>query len=159
MKMKNYQNFISEEFLLKNINLEIFNYPNLNKGYTKINKVAVLFFILLRFIIDDFNFDITLKNNLKKIFSCMNEIMIGILENFIFPFVTSTVNNNNNNNNYGNNNFSQVVYTIEKFKENVDKYLMQTKSANRIKKNKRDLFITIVKSVDSVIMVIKNFSR
>ena len=101
--MKTYQTFISEEFLIKNINLEIFNYPNLNKGYLKINKACLLLFILLRFIIDDFNFDIALKNNLKKIFSSINEILSGILDNFIFPFITSVLNNGTINANTNNN--------------------------------------------------------
>ena len=156
--MKTYQTFISEEFLLKNINLEIFNYPNLNKGYLKINKVCVLLFIFLRFIIDDFNFDHTLKNNLKKIFSSVNEILLGVLENFIFPFINSTLNNNNINANT-NKNYANILNSIDKFKENVDKYNLHTKNSNRVKKTKRELFITILKSCDLVINVIKNFSK
>jgi len=154
--MKTYQTFISEEFLLKIINLEIFNYPNLNKGYIKINKVYLLLFIFLRFLIDDFNFDNTLKNNLKKIFSSINEIILNMLDNFIFPYINSMLNTPNVNNN---NNYNNTIYQIEKFKENVDKYIQQLKNTNRIKKNKRELFITIVKSCDNAINVIKNFSK
>lgn len=156
--MKTYQNFISEEILVKCINFEIFNYPNLNKGYVKLNKYCLIIFILLRFIIDDFNFDNNLKNNLKKIFSAINDILIGILDNFIFPFINSTLNNNTNNNTNQN---SNTIYHIEKFKENVHKYLLQTqtRNANRKQKNKRDLFITIVKNCDAAILVFKNFSK
>jgi hypothetical protein len=153
--MKTYQTFINEEFLLKNMNFEIFNYPNINKGYIKINKVFLLLFIYLRFLIEDFNFDNTLKNNLKKIFASINEIILNILDNFIFPYINSMLNKPNNNNIISKN----TIINIEKFKEYVDKFLIQTKNANRIKKNKKDLFISIVKICDNAINIVKNFSK
>ena len=99
-----------------------------------------------------------MKNNLKKIFSSVNEILLGVLENFIFPFINSTLNNNNINSNT-NKNYANVINSIDKFKENVDKYNLHTKNSNRVKKTKRELFITILKSCDLVINVIKNFSK
>jgi hypothetical protein len=153
--MKTYQTFITDENLLKNINLEIFNYPNINKGYIKINKVFLLLFIYLRFLIEDFNFDNTLKNNLKKIFASINEIVLNILDNFIFPYINSMLNKPNINNTISKN----TIFNIERFKENVDKFILQTKNANRVKKNKKDLFISIVKNCDNSINIIKNFSK
>lgn len=156
--MKKYQTFISENILIKKINFEIFKFPNLNKGYIKINKISLMLFILLRFLVDDFNFDNTLKNNLKKMFSSINEIFLGILDNFILPHINSLMNNPNFNVNSLNPN-SNTLELIEKFKENVDKYLYQTKNLNRIKKSKKDFFVSISKSCDSALLVIKNFSR
>jgi hypothetical protein len=168
--MKTYQTFISEEFLLKNLNFEVFNFPNLNKGYLKINKICLILFIFLRFLIDDFNFDITLKNNLKKIFYTINDIILNILDNLIFPFINTlvnkpisnnnSINNNNNNNTYSFSNISSNTnYHIEKFRENYEKYLLESKNSNRIKKSKRDFVITIIKSCENTLNVIKNFSK
>lgn len=116
-----------------------------------------MIFILIKFIVDDFNFDNNLKNNLRKIFSSINYILLGILDNFIFPFISTSLNNSNFNSN--NNQHSNTLNNIEKFKENVHTYLLQTKNSNRIKKNKRDWFITIVKNCDAAIVVFKNFSK
>jgi hypothetical protein len=167
--MKTYQTFISEEFLLKNLNFDVFNFPNLNKGYLKINKICLILFVFLRFLIDDFNFDITLKNNLKKIFSTINEIILNFLDNLIFPFINSIINkpisntnsnSNNNNNSYSHSNISSNTnFRIEKFKDLYDKYLLESKNSNRIKKPKRDFLITILKSCDIALNVIKNFSK
>lgn len=151
--MKRYQTLISEDIIEKNINFEIFNYPNLNKAYTKINKVCLLLFIFLRFVVDDFNFDNALKINLKKIFQIINEILLGILENFIYPFIHNALTNPNANLN------NHTVYQIEKFKDFVDKYIKLTKITNRVRKNKRELFTTIVKSCDTAIHAIRNFSK
>jgi hypothetical protein len=142
-----------ENILENNINFEIFNYTNLNRGYLKINKICLLFFIFLRFIIDDFNFDITIKNNLKKIFIVINEILLGILECFIYPFIHHSL--------IYNCNFlsSNSIYLIEKFKEFVDKYIKLTKIPNRMRKNKKELFSTIVKICDSSAHAIRNFSK
>lgn len=151
--MKKYQDLISEDLIDKNINFEIFNFPNLNRGYLKIHKICLLFFIFLRFIIDDFNFDSNIKNNLKKIFEVLNEILLGILECFIYPFIHNCLTNPNTSLN------SHTVYQIEKFKDFVDRYIKLTKDPNRKRKNKRELFTTIVKTCDSSAHAIRNFSK
>lgn len=151
--MKKYQTFVTEDILEKNYNFEIFNYQNLNRGYLKIHKVCLLLFIFLRFIIDDFNFDNVLKNSLKKMFQIVNEILLGILECFIYPFIHNALTNPNANLQ------SHTIYSIEKFKTFVDKYIKVTKNPNTIRKKKRELFTTIVKTCDNSVHAIRNFSK
>jgi len=150
--MKKYQKIVAEDIIEKNVHFEIFNYPNLNRGYLKINKICLLLFIFLRFIIDDFNFDTSLKNNLKKVFQIINEILLGIMECFIYPFIHNALI-------YQNNLSSNTVYHIEKFKEFVDKYIKLTKVPNRMRIKKRELFTTIIKTCDASAHAIRNFSK
>lgn len=151
--MKRYQTIITEEILEKNNNFEIFNYQNLNRGYLKINKICLLLFIFLRFIIEDFNYDNVLKNTLKKVFQIINEILLGIMECFIYPFIHFSLLNTNANI------CSHTIYQTEKFKEFVDKYIKTLKINNRSRKNKRDLFATLVKTCDNSVHAIRNFSK
>ena len=87
--IKKFQNFIVEEIIEKNINFDIFNYTNINKGYIKIIKISLLLFILFKFILLDFNYDATLKTNIKKILQTINEIYLSILESFILPYLNN----------------------------------------------------------------------
>lgn len=151
--LKRYQNLIYEDVIEKNKSFEIFNFPNLNRGYLKMNKICLLLFIFLRFVIDDFNFDSVLKNNLRKIFQIINDILLGILECFIYPYIHNSLMNPMSNLN------NQTIYQIDKFKEVFDKYIKNTKAPNRIRKNKRELFTTIVKTCDSSAFAIRNFSK
>jgi hypothetical protein len=151
--MNKYQEFVKENIIDKNVHFEIFNYPNLNRGYLKINKICLIMFIFLRFIMDDFDFDITIKNNLKKVFQIINEILLGILECFIYPYIHYALIYQTNILS------SNTIFQIEKFKEFVDKYIKLTKVPNRMRKNKRELFSTIIKICDASAHAIRNFSK
>lgn len=76
---------------------------------------------------------------------------MSILENFIMPYLY--------NSNYA---FSVISQNqgiqIERFKEFIDKYMKMSKN-NKLRKNKKDLFNTLIKNCDIPIHAIRNFSK
>jgi len=114
-------------------------------------KISLLLFIFLKFILLDFNYDSSLKSNLKKILQTINEIYLSIVDNFINPFF---------------NNSAAVISTlsqgqisqIERFKDFLEVYLKISKN-NKMRKNKKDLFNTLIKNCDIPIHAIRTFSK
>jgi len=149
--VKKFQTFILEEIIERNLSFEIFNYTNINRGYVKILKICLLLFIFFKFILLDFNYDVTLKNNLKKILQTINEIFISILDYFIIPYL-----NNSFPLLYPSN--QAQIGQIERFKDFIDKYLKISK-IHKSKKSKKDLYNTLVKNCDTPIHAIRNFSK
>ena len=138
--------FVNEEILRKNLNFDIFSYQNVSKAYTKIFKVSLILLIYFKFILIDFNYDGSLRTNVKKMLSCINDIIINLTENFILPFIL--------NSNGANNGLAQS----ELYRDFLEKYQKVLK-IHKIKKNLKELFNTLNKNCDGAINVIKQFSK
>lgn len=137
--------FINDEMIKKNMNFEIFSYPNVTKGYSKIIKIAMILLIFLKFILLDFNYDSNLRSNVKKMLNSINEIILSITENFILNFIKNT------------NGASGIIQT-DIYKEFFEKYQKVIK-LHKIKKNPKELFNSLVKNCEGPINVIKQFSK
>ncbi len=114
-------------------------------------KTCLLLFVFLKFILIDFNYDSSLKSNIKKILQTINDIYLSILDNFIIPYL------NISSNFISSINQGQAMQ-IDRFKEFLDKYLKISKN-NKMRKNKKDLFNTLIKNCDIPIHAIRNFSK
>ncbi len=62
---------------------ELFSSPLLNKTYSKIVKIILIFLVYIRYIVTDFPFEIGLKNSVKKIIYIISETLVNIGEMFI----------------------------------------------------------------------------
>lgn len=137
--------FVNEEILKKNMSFEIFSYSNVNKAYCKIIKVALIILVYFKFILIDFNYDGSLRTNVKKMLSCINDIIINITENFILIYAL-------------NSNGANGLAQGELYGDFLEKYQKVIK-IHKIKKNLKELFNTLNKNCDGAINVIKQFSK
>ncbi len=137
--------FINEEIIKKNISTEIFSYPNISKAYTKTIKIFFILLIYFKFILLDFNYDVSLRTNVKKMLNSINDIFINITENFILSFIL-------------NSNGSNGIIQSELYREFLEKYQKVIK-LHKIKKNIKDLVNSIIKYCETAINVIKQFSK
>lgn len=138
-------NFMNEEILKKNMNFEIFSYPNLTKAYSKTIKIAFILLIYFKFILLDFNYDGSLRTNVKKMLNAINDILINITENFILSFIM-------------NSNGSNGLIQSDLYREFLEKYQKVIK-LHKIKKNVKDLLNNLLKNCETAINVIKQFSK
>lgn len=103
-------------------------------------KIASIFIIYVKFILTDFNFDNSLKSNMRKLLNSINEHLINIIDNFIIP-------------QYG-------LSDGKLFRDFLDKYQRVLKN-HKIKKNK-DIGVysnTIYKNLDMACNNVKQFSN
>ena len=69
----------------KNRNIgEIFNNNQLNLIYNKTIKIGLILSIYIKFILLDFNFELTIKSNIKRLSSLINENLLSILCSQVF---------------------------------------------------------------------------
>jgi hypothetical protein len=137
--------FVNEEILKKNLSFDIFSYQNVSKAYGKIFRVVLILLVYFKFILIDFNYDVSLRTNVKKMLNCINDIVINITDNFILTHIL----NSNGSNGLG---------QSDLYRDFLDKYQKVIK-IHKIKKNLKDLFNTINKACDGAINVIKQFSK
>lgn len=137
--------YLAEEVLRKNLNFDIFSYPNISKGYAKMNKVSFILLVYLKFILIDFNYDASLRGNVKKMLNSINDILLNIAENFILNFII-------------NSNGANGLIQSDIYREFVEKYQKVAK-LHKIKKNQKDLLNTLLKNCEVPINIIKQFSK
>ena len=137
--------FVNEEILKKNLTFDIFSYPNVSKAYGKIFKVTLVLLVYFKFILIDFNYDASLRTNVKKMLSCINDIVINITDNFILNHVL-------------NSNGANGLAQSDLYRDFIEKYQKVCK-IHKIKKNLKELFNTLNKNCDGAINVIKQFSK
>lgn len=137
--------FINEEFIKKNQNSEIFSYPNASKAYTKTIKIFLILLIYFKFILIDFNYDGSLRTNVKKMLNSINDVLINLTDNLILNFIL-------------NSNGSNGLIQSDTYKEFLEKYQKVIK-LHKIKKNLKDLLNTVLKACETSINVIKQFSK
>ena len=147
-----------EEKLNENIILEIFNNDNLNNAYLKILKIYLVLIVYIKFLLIDFNFEMTIKSNIKRLISSINEQFLSLIINQIFPNFNQNLTNNTNILNILKQNKNCEKMDNE-FLENFAKITKQ----KRIKKSKENANVfalnLINKHLELVISTIKQFSN
>ena len=145
-QLKKLLNLIETEFI-SNLNIDdIFNNNQLNNIYNKTIKILFIFSTYIKFILSDFNFELAIKSNIKRLLSLINENLLTILSSHVFikdalqdNFLCSDVSKD----------FSDVYYKSIKLK--------------KIKKNHKDqigIFCkNINKNLEILISTIKQFSN
>ena len=68
----------------KNSICDIFNTTQLNNTYNKNIKISFILTTYIKFILLDFNFETTLKSNIKRLLSSVNENLLSILTSQVF---------------------------------------------------------------------------
>ncbi len=137
--------FINEEIIVKNLTSEVFAYPNASKAYAKALKVFLILLIYFKFILIDFNYDGSLRTNVKKMLNSINDVLINLMDNLMLSFIV-------------NSNGSNGLIQSDVYREFLEKYQKVIK-LHKVKKNLKDLLNTILKSCETAINVIKQFSK
>jgi hypothetical protein len=83
-QLKKLLNLMENEFVNNNITGEIFNNGQLNHTYCKIVKIFFVLATYIKFILSDFNFEMTIKSNIKRLLSIINENLLTILYSQVF---------------------------------------------------------------------------
>ena len=134
------------EFVNNNITGEIFNNGQLNHTYCKIVKIFFVLSTYIKFILSDFNFEMTIKSNIKRLLSIINENLLTILYSQVFL-----------KDNLQENNFCSKV--TKDFGEIYSKYI-KLKKIKRTHKEQLNIFCkNINKNLEILISTIKQFSN
>ena len=125
---------------------EIFSNNQLNFIYNKTIKISFILTTYIKFILLDFNFEMTIKSNIKRLLSLNNENLLSILCSHIF--IKDIIQDN---------------YLCSKLKkEFIDTYLKLVK-LKKIKRNAKEQISTfcknISKNLEITISTIKQFSN
>ena len=150
-QIKNILSLMETDFVINNLNnnkiiIDIFNHNQLNFIYNKIIKIFFILVTYIKFLLLDFNFETTIKSNIKRLVSLINENFLLFLSSQVFIKDVLTDNNS----------CSKIK---KEFIELYNKLLKQKK----IKKNLKDQINTfcnnINKNLEIVISTIKQFSN
>ena len=87
--------FLTNNLESGNFSTLIFSNKNLNHCYNKILKISLILLMYLKFILNDFNYDISLKSNIKIITTSLNTNLINIIDNYILINGSKDLNVNN----------------------------------------------------------------
>lgn len=115
-----------------------------NNLYPKIVKLQVITLIYIRFIFTDFNFESTLKTNLKRILNCINEALLLIYDNAV----------NKRNLPDDNENVNKLCQIIDAKLPKLHKHHKPQKSLKP-----KDLNSLVSKAIEACINSIKQFSK
>ena len=150
-QIKKILNLMETDFVPNNLNnnkiiLDIFIQNQLNFSYNKIIKIFFILITYIKFLLLDFNFETTIKSNIKRLVSLINENFLLILSNQVF--VKEPLQQNNS------------CFKLQKdFIESYSKLIKQKK----IKKNYKEQLTTfcnnINKNLEIVISTVKQFSN
>ena len=150
-QIKKILNLIETDFIPNNLNnnkiiLDIFNHNQLNFIYNKIIKIFFILITYIKFLLLDFNFETTIKSNIKRLVSLVNENFLSLLTTQVFVKDALTENN--------------LCSKIKKeFIEAYNKLLKQ-KKIKRGYKDQINIFCNnINKNLEIVITTIKQFSN
>ena len=83
-QLKKLLNLMENEIANNNITGDIFNAAQLNHSYNKIIKIFFILATYIKFILTDFNFEMALKSNIKRLLSITGENLLTILLNHVF---------------------------------------------------------------------------
>jgi Dullard-like phosphatase family protein len=129
---------IEKEFVIKNKNNNnIFKNPQLNKIYFKIIKIYFVLITYIKFLLVDFNYELTVKSNVKKLLSNVSSHLLALI-----------INHSSSDMNKINKEFYEIYSKMIKIK--------------KIRKSKDtfSLFCTnMLKNLDLSIYIIKQFSN
>ena len=137
---------MDKNFILKDNKNDIFAINNLNNVYNKSIKIIFILSTYIKFLLLDFNYEMTIKSNVKRLLSTVNENILQILSSYVFIKDNITENNS----------CSKIS------KEFIDVYTKIIKT-KKIKKNIKDTIAifckNINKNLDVSISSIKQFSN
>jgi hypothetical protein len=97
-QIKKILNLIETDFITNNLNqnkiiLDIFIQNQLNFVYNKIIKIFFILITYIKFLLLDFNFETTIKSNIKRLVSLINENLLLVLSSQVFIKDNLTENN------------------------------------------------------------------
>ena len=147
-QVKKLLSIIEKEFCLKpmKITLDIFKTDILNYCYKKILKISLVIVTYIKFLLIDFNYEMTIKANVKKLLSNINEYLLILLSSNIFI----------------NDNLIENEFCSKLSKEFIDVYNKLIKM-KKIKYNNKITSISlgnnISKNLEMVIGSVKQFSN
>ena len=129
-----------------NIVLNIFKNSSLNYCYKKILKIGLSLVTYFKFLLIDFNFENTIKSNVKKLISILNENLLNLLASQIF--IKDNISEN------------ELCSKISKeLIDNYNKIIKMKKIKKKNNKNDGGLGNSISKNLDIVISSVKQFSN
>ena len=150
-QIKKILNLMETDFVPNNLNnnkiiLDIFIQNQLNSTYNKIIKIFFILITYIKFLLLDFNFETTIKSNIKRLVSLINENFLLILSHQVF--IKEPLQENNS-----------CANLQKDFIESYSKIIKQKK----IKKNYKEQLTTfcnnINKNLEIVISTVKQFSN
>jgi hypothetical protein len=137
---------MESEFINDNVVENIFSVNQLNHVYNKIVKIFFILATYIKFILTDFNFEMALKSNIKRLLSLINDNLLTILYSQVFI-----------KDNLQENNFCSNV--TKDFAEIYNKYI-KLKKIKRTHKEQINIFCkNISKNLEILISTIKQFSN
>ena len=144
-QVKKLLTLMESDFVNNNIG-EIFSNNQLNHTYSKIIKIFFIFATYIKFILSDFNFEMALKSNIKRLMSIINENLLTILYSQVFLKEILQENNLCSN-------------VTKDFAEIYTKYI-KIKKIKRTHKDQMNIFCkNINKNLEILISSIKQFSN
>ena len=145
-QIKKLLNLMESEFINDNVVENIFSINQLNHVYNKIVKIFFILATYIKFILTDFNFEMALKSNIKRLLSIINENLLTILYSQVF------IKDNLQENNLCSN-------VTKDFSEIYNKFI-KLKKIKRTHKDQLNIFCkNISKNLEILISTIKQFSN
>ena len=150
-QIKKILNLMETDFVPNNLNnnkiiLDIFIQNQLNFSYNKIIKIFFILITYIKFLLLDFNFETTIKSNIKRLVSLINENFLLILSNQVF--VKEPLQENNS------------CSKLQKdFIESYSKIIKQKKFKKNYKEQLTTFCNNINKNLEIVISTVKQFSN
>ena len=150
-QIKKILNLIETDFVTNNLNqnkiiLDIFIQNQLNFVYNKIIKIFFILITYIKFLLLDFNFETTIKSNIKRLVSLINENLLLVLSSQVFIKDNLTENNS----------CSKIK---KEFIDSYTKIIKQKKIKKNLKEQINSFCNNISKNLEIVISTIKQFSN
>lgn len=88
-------NILTTKIEGKDLPMNIFSVTQMNTGYNKLMKISFIILVYLKYILLDFNYDITLRSTVKKILNSFNCYLVALIEHYILTKGEKDMNVNN----------------------------------------------------------------
>ena len=150
-QIKKILNLMETDFVPNNLNnnkiiLDIFMQNQLNFTYNKIIKIFFILITYIKFLLLDFNFETTIKSNIKRLVSLINENFLLILSHQVF--IKEPLQENNS-----------CANLQKDFIESYSKIIKQKKFKKNYKEQLTTFCNNINKNLEIVISTVKQFSN
>ena len=80
--VKKVLNLMEKEFIQKDKNYNLFTNVQLNRVYSKIIKIYFVLITYIKFLLVDFNYEITIKSNIKRLLSNVSNYLLVLLTSY-----------------------------------------------------------------------------
>ena len=80
--VKKVLNLMEKEFIQKDKNYNLFTNVQLNRVYSKIVKIYFVLITYIKFLLVDFNYEITIKSNIKRLLSNVSNYLLVLLASY-----------------------------------------------------------------------------